>query len=146
MTPIEQFFAHYERGANTFDPELICAEFTEVFLGADPNGVVCLHNDQAFRDAIPLRQAFFSDIGFRSAKVLDIAETPLDARYTLAKVHWRMVFAPQGAPREFEFYISYVLFDPGSGPKVVFYISHEDEQQVMRDGGLIPPLEGKDSA
>lgn len=38
------------------------------------------------------------------------------------------------------------LFDPGSGtgPKVAFYISHEDEQQVMREAGLLPdaPTDG----
>ena len=139
MTRIERFFADYEKGANTFDADLITSEFTPFFMAADPNGVHCIHNDEKFRAAIPERRAFFEQIGFRSAKVLDVAETQLDDRYTMAKVHWHMVFEKQqGKPLDFRFFITYFLFDPGSGPRVAFYISHDDERKVMRDAGLIP--------
>jgi hypothetical protein len=139
VTKIEQFFARYEEGANSFDPDLVTSEFAAWFMAADPNGVVCAQNDEAFRKAIPERQAFFQQIGFRSAKILSVAETPLDERYTMAKVHWHMVFEKQpGHPLDFKFFITYFLFDPGSGPKIVFYISHDDEQKVMQEAGLIP--------
>jgi hypothetical protein len=138
VTRIEKFFRRYEEGANTFDPDLVVSQYSDSFMGADPNGVVCIANDDTFRKAIPQRKEFFEKIGFRSANVLDVAETPLDDRYTMAKVHWRMIFEKEaGKPQEFEFYITYFLFDPGSGPRVVFYISHDDEQKVMRDAGLI---------
>ncbi len=138
MSRIAQFFARYEEGANTFAPDLVVSHYTDKFMGADPNGVVSIRNDEAFREAIPQRAEFFRQIGFRSAKVLDIAETPLDERYTMAKVHWEMIFEKEpGRPLDFRFYITYFLFDPGTGPKVVFYISHEDEQKVMREAGLI---------
>ena len=66
-------------------------------------------------------------------------QTPLDERYTMAKVHWQMVFEKDpGNPLDFKFYITYFLFDPGTGPKVVLYISHDDEQKVMKEAGLIP--------
>lgn len=139
MTKIEQFFARYEQGANSFDPDIVTSKFSDCFMGADPNGVVCIQNDDAFRNAIPQRQAFFQQIGFKSARVLGLSETPLDERYTMAKVHWHMVFEKQrGHPLDFKFFITYFLFDPGTGPEVVFYISHDDEQKVMRDAGLIP--------
>lgn len=138
MSKIRDFFERYEEGANTFDPDLIVSQYTDSFLGADPNGVACIANDANFREAIPQRKGFFKQIGFRSAKVLDTEETPLDERYTMAKVHWRMIFEKgAGTPQEFNFYITYFLFDPGTGPKVVFYISHKDEQKVMREAGLI---------
>jgi hypothetical protein len=70
VTKIAQFFARYEEGANSFDPEVVSAAFTASFLGGDPHGVVCVHNDAAFRRAIPERHAFFQAIGFRSAKIL----------------------------------------------------------------------------
>jgi hypothetical protein len=138
VTKIEAFFEQYEKGANNFDPYLVVSQFTETFMGADPNGVACIANDEKFREAIPQRAEFFKRIGFRSAKVLGLVETPLDERYTMAKVHWEMVFEKdQGEPQDFRFYITYFLFDSGSGPKVAFYISHDDEQKVMRDSGLI---------
>jgi hypothetical protein len=139
VTTIEQFFARYEEGANSFDPDLVVSQYTDAFAGGDPNGVVCLQNDETFRKAIPERRAFFQQIGFRSAEVLSVAETPLDERYTMAKVHWHMVFEKEpGHPLDFKFFITYFLFDPGTGPKVAFYISHDDEQKTMREAGLIP--------
>ena len=139
MTTIRQFFARYEEGANSFDVDLVTSQFTSSFMGADPNGVACLQNDDNFRRAIPERQAFFQHIGFRFARILDVAETPLDAHYTMAKVHWHMKFEKTpGTPQEFKFFITYFLFDAGTGPKVVFYISHDDEQKLMREAGLLP--------
>lgn len=138
MGSIEEFFERYERGANTFDPDVVAPQYTHPFMGADPNGVACIPNDESFRASIPQRQAFFREIGFRSARILDLVQTPLDERYTMAKVHWQMVFEKTPShPQEFRFYITYFLFDPGSGPKVAFYISHDDEQKTMRDAGLI---------
>ena len=70
-----------------------------------------------------------------------LAATPLDAHYTMARVHWHLRFEKtSGAPQDFRFHITYFLFDPdsGTGPKVAFYISHEDEQKVMREAGLLP--------
>ena len=108
-------------------------------MGAGPTGVMCGSNDQAFRTAISQRKEFFQQIGFKAAKVLDVVETPIDELYTMAKVHWQMAFEKDpGNLLEFRFFITYFLFDPGSGPKVVFYISHDDEQQVMKEAGLIP--------
>ena len=139
MIKVDQFFSRYEEGANTFDAELVTSQFTESFMGADPNGAMCGKNDEEFRKAIPQRKSFFEQIGFKSAKILNVDATPLDERYTMAKVHWQMVFEKDpGNPLDFKFYITYFLFDPGTGPKVVFYISHDDEQKVMKEAGLIP--------
>jgi hypothetical protein len=50
-----------------------------------------------------------------------------------------MAFHPEGREvLDFEFDITYFLFDDGTGPRVAFYISHKDEQHVMRQAGLIP--------
>ena len=139
MTKTEQFFARYEEGANSLDPDLVCPLYTEEFMGGGPGGVACGRNDQSLRQAMVQRRAFFREIGFRHARVLHVEETPLDDRYTMAKVHWHMTFEKQpGNPLDFRFFITYFLFDPGSGPKVAFWISHEDERKVMQEAGLIP--------
>lgn len=138
MTKIEQFFEQYEKGANNFDPDLISSQFATSFMGADPNWAVCFQNDEAFKKAIPERKQFFQSIGFRSARVIEVFETPISEKYTMAKVHWHMIFEKTpGEPQDFKFYITYFLFEDGTGPKVVFYISHDDEQKVMREAGLI---------
>lgn len=139
MTKTEQFFARYEEGANSFDPDIVCSLYTTEFMAGGPSGVSCGRNDQSLRQAIVRRRAFFREIGFKQARVLHVEETPLDEHYTMAKVHWHMTFEKQpGRPQDFKFFITYFLFDSGSGPKAAFWISHEDEQKVMREAGLMP--------
>lgn len=139
MDRIQEFFTRYEEGANTFDADLMCSLYTQEFMGGDPNGVSCGRNDGTLRGLVTERKALFQQIGFKSAKVLDVHATPLDEKYTMAKVHWRMTFEKDpGHPLDFKFFITYFLFDAGTGPKAAFWISHEDEQKVMREAGLIP--------
>lgn len=139
MTRIDGFFARYEEGANSFDPELMSSLYTAEFMAGDPNGVSCGRNDQALRDAFARRKEFFRQIGFKRAKILHVEATPLDGQYTMAKVHWHMTFEKQpGHPLDFKFFITYFLYDAGSGPKAAFWISHDDERRVMREAGLIP--------
>jgi hypothetical protein len=146
MTAIREFFARYEDGANSFDPDLVCSQFTTEFMGGGPNGVVCFKNGDDLRGWIEDRRSFFQEIGFRFANILDLEETPLDDHYTMAKVHWNMVFEKEeGRPLDFKFCITYFLFDSGPGPKVAFWISHDDEQKVMQEAGLIP-ADGRTSA
>ncbi|MFT3755124.1 MAG: hypothetical protein QM769_04135 [Pseudoxanthomonas sp.] len=138
MGKIEAFFARYEEGANSFDPDLMVSLYTTEFMAGDPNGVSCGRNDQALRDAFIQRKAFFRQIGFKRARILHIQATPLDERYTMAKVHWHMTFEKQpGEPLDFRFFITYFLYDPGTGPKAAFWISHDDERRVMREAGLV---------
>lgn len=122
MDNVRRFFARYEEGANSFDPEWMSSLYMAEFMAGDPHGVSCGKNDDSLKASFSQRKAFFEQIGFRRAKVLNIDATPLDGRYTMAKIHWQMTFEK----------------DPGSGPKAAFWISHEDEQAVMRDAGLIP--------
>jgi hypothetical protein len=139
MARIEEFFVRYEEGANSFDPDLMSSLYTAEFMAGDPNGVSCGRNDQTLRDAFLRRKEFFQQIGFKRAKVLSVEVKPLDEKYTMAKVHWHMTFEKQlGHPLDFKFFITYFLYDSGTGPKAAFWISHDDEQRVMREAGLIP--------
>lgn len=136
---IDAFFARYEKGANSFDPDLLGSLYTPEFMAGGPNGVACGRNDQALRGAFAQRSEFFRQIGFKQAKILHVDAAPLDDKFTMAKVHWRMTFEKQaGRPLDFKFFITYFIYDSETGPKVAFWISHDDEQQVMREAGLIP--------
>lgn len=139
MTKIRKFFNAYEHGVNSFDVDLLSAQFQEAFMGADPNGVFCYRNDASLREAIQQRRDVYEQMGFKFAEILSIADTPIDEHYTMAKVHWRMVFEKiKGQPREFKFFITYFLFDSPQGLRIVFFIAREDEQKVLRDAGLLP--------
>jgi hypothetical protein len=135
---IQQFFKDYEEGANTFDPDLVTSQFAEVFIGGGPKGVFDGQNDERFREAIPKRKAFMEQIGFQAAKILSLDETVLDDHYTMVAVQWRMTFAKDGGTaQDAEFEILYFLFIQNEQPRIVMYISHDDEKETMREMGLL---------
>ncbi|MHB8902433.1 MAG: nuclear transport factor 2 family protein [Thermoguttaceae bacterium] len=108
MGKIEEFFARYEEGANSFDPDLVTCLYTAEFMAGDPNGVSCGRNDRALRDAVIRRKEFFQQIGFQRATILHVEATPLDEKYTMVKVHWHMTFEGQpGHALDFKFFITY---------------------------------------
>ena len=103
MTDVDAFFVRYEQSANSFDPDPVASLYTDPFMGGDPNGVAVLSVAQ-FRAALPARREFMQGIGFRFAKMLDVAATPLDKRYPTAKVHWHLRFEKTpGQPQDFRF-------------------------------------------
>jgi hypothetical protein len=136
---IRQFFAEYEEGANTFDTDLVTSHFAEVFIGGGPNGVFDGQNDERFREAVSQRKAFMEQIGFRDGKILSLDETVLDDHYAMVAVQWRMTFEKAPAPpQDAEFEILYFLYIQDEQPKVVMYIAHDDEEETMREMGLLP--------
>ena len=139
MNKLRRFFTAYEHAVNNFDAESISAQFVESFMGADPNGVFCHRNDASLKEAVAQRRDIYAQMGFKFAEVLSLAETPIDEHYTMAKVHWRVVFEKiKGQPQEFKFFITYFLYDSGDGLRIVFFIAREDEQKVLREAGLLP--------
>lgn len=137
MNKVRKFFAAFEEGVNTFNPDLVSSQFVASFMGADPNGVSCYRNDDSLRAAISQRRELFTQMGFRFAEILSVADTPIDEHYTMAKVHWRMIFEKvKGQPQEFKFFVTYFLFDSPDGLRIAFYIAREDEEKVLREAGL----------
>ena len=134
---IENFFKAYEVGANTFDPDLIYSQYSKEFMGGGPDGVVVGKNED-FRQAMPARKKLFETIGFKKATILKLTQTWLDDHYVLAKVHWQMDFQKKdGTEVKATFYDTYCLYVHEGKAKVVFFISHEDEQKVMKKLGLL---------
>lgn len=139
MSDFDEFFAKYEKSANNFDPELLSSLYADCFTSADPNGTFCIHNDAEFKQAAVKREKLFHSLGFKSAKIIGKDVNKIDDSYTMVKVHWRMRFDnPSAKKSDFKFFTTYVLATFGPALKVVFYVSHDDEQKVMKDAGLIP--------
>lgn len=137
QTIVKKFFEKYEEAANTFDAELLTSLYADTFMSGGPAGTATGSGDEYLRKATPKRKALFQSIGFQKASLLDVAPTWLDDHYVLAKTKWRMDFKKNGAIVEAFFDESYFLYADKGSAKAVFFISHEDETEVMRRLGLI---------
>ncbi len=134
---IERFFRRYEEGANTFDPDLETSLFANDFLDCGPKGVIHVRNDEEFRRVIPERQEFMAGIGFQQAEITSLDETILTDSYSMVNAGWRMTLSEENKTNIAEFEILYFLYIQNNDPKVVMYISHDDEQETMEEMGLL---------
>lgn len=136
---LEEFFARYAEGVRTFDPEIITAAYADSYVSGSPDGATCVRNDARFRDAFAPWRARFEALGFHTASIQAVETTPLDARYTLARVTWRMRFDRAAGPVDVDFAETYVLLqrDGDAVPQIVLSISHRDEAETLRAAGLL---------
>ena len=75
-------------------------------------------------------------MGQTSAKILSLQETAISNEYSLVKVHWGVTFRKTGT-RMIEFDVSYLVQKIGPEPKIILFIAHEDEEQAMKELGLL---------
>ncbi|MGH2536543.1 MAG: hypothetical protein ACRDHL_04035, partial [Candidatus Promineifilaceae bacterium] len=80
---------------------------------------------------------FYRSVDQQEAKILSADELEISDDYSLVKVHWGAKFRKTGE-RWIEFDISYLVQKTGPEPRILLFISHEDEQKAMQELGLLP--------
>jgi len=134
---LDRFFADYARGFSQLDPEPIAGFYSECVIAANPVFLGCTQNADELREALTRAYAFYKTIGMESARLLGRADTVLDPLHVLARVQWAAYFRKTGdEPVTFE--ISYLVRLANETPKIILFISHEDEQALMKAKGLLP--------
>ena len=136
---VKKFFEDFERGSNTFEPDLLALHFSDPFMAAGPDGGIQVVKKDDFLAGIAKRQAFFQSIGFQFVKITPLDETRLDDHYVMVKVHSHMRFEKNpGQPVDLEDSSTNILFIQDDSPRIVFYTTHEDLMKIMQDRGLLP--------
>jgi hypothetical protein len=137
-TAVGRFFQSYAQKSSEHDIPSLVSQFADPFVSADPRGTQCVRVDD-FAAALPRRKLLFDRLGCKPAVLTSLHETPLDARYVLARTTWRFDFAPAD-PETIEqvFADSTFLIDTGKEEfKIVMYMAHQDIMQVLRDRGIL---------
>src|SRR6185503_12769982 len=80
--------------------------------------------------------AFYKSVGQTSAKILSMKEIPVSDYYSLVTVHWGVTFHKTGN-KPVEFDVSYLIQHTDEEPKIILFISHEDEEEAMQKMGLL---------
>jgi hypothetical protein len=130
------FFQRYASISIGPAPEKLADFYDASFLAAGPQGVAAFQNDDAFLGWLRQVHQFNAQTGMTALEAIDVRDTPISNDYALATVRWGARFSKTGEEL-IEFEISYLLRLTGGGPKVAAYISHEDQEAVMRSRGLL---------
>ena len=136
-TAIGCFFQQFARQSSEDGGVAQASLFADSFLSANSQGTQCVRASD-FAAALPKRKQLFDRLGCRPAKLVSLHETPLDARYVLAKTSWRLEFARGESQMEEIIVDSTFLVDTGEKEfKIVLYLAHQDIMQVLRQRGIL---------
>lgn len=130
----ESWFRGYAAEAEAEDPARLAARYGASFLAASPAGTATFPNDPAFLDWLRLVRAGNLAAGLVSMRVAGTRELPLGSAFVLVTVTWEATFRATG-DRPISFDVSY-LMTTADPPRVVAFVSHEDQEEAMRRAGL----------
>ena len=130
------WFTGYAADGQREDPGPLAARYGPSFLAASPAGTGTFPNDAAFLEWLRQIRAGNLSAGLESMRVAATRELPLGAAFALVTVTWEARFRATG-DRSVPFEISY-LMTTAPEPKVVAYVSHEDQVEAMRRAGVSP--------
>ncbi len=139
------FFDAYEARFNNalsdqpfIDAEATAAAFAEHFIESSPVGVICGKNDARFREQIPKGMEFYRSIGTKSMNIKARTITELDKFHSMVRMQWQASYRKKNDLTDtIDFEVIYLVRIDGNKPEIFAYITG-DEQQALRDHGLIP--------
>ncbi len=132
---VKRLFVEYEKAFNVLDVEKQVPFFAEHFISAGPKGSIAQGRDEFAKMATKAAE-FYRSVGQTSAKILSMDEIPISNEYSMVRVHWGVTFRKTGN-RLIEFDVTYFIQKTGTEPKIIMFISHQDEEKAMKELGLL---------
>ncbi|SKC99272.1 hypothetical protein SAMN05660461_1429 [Chitinophaga ginsengisegetis] len=137
MTSFTDFFTAYGRASLANDAEIIANCYAENFMAAGPSGNMTFKNDEKFTQWLEEMFKFNRKIGMQEMKVIKVETSPMGEYYTRALVRWGAVYS-KNTSEIIEFEITYILYHVNDALKIIMYVSHENEEDVLKEKGIIP--------
>ena len=139
MNPTTQsltsFFATFQQNSDHGTQAEALAQFAETFLAAGPDGAKAVPAT-LFGPALAKRKELFTRLGSRGSELVSLVETPLGARYTLARTRWRMTFVRPDLPKQQIEVDSSFLIDTET-QQILVYLAHQDIFAILRQRGIL---------
>jgi hypothetical protein len=134
-TPLSDFFATFQHNTNHGTEAETLAQFAATFVAGGPDSAKPVPA-ALFAPALTKRKELFARLGCRSTELVTLDETPLDARYTLARTRWRMTFSrPDLAEQNLEV-ASTFLIDTQT-QQILVYLAHQDILALLRQRAIL---------
>lgn len=136
MTNLQEFFTRYAELSLTDAAALAGFYDHNCFIAAGPRGFEVHKNDSTFVEWLKQVQNFNRETGMESMKLLDITSETISKQYLKAKVTWAASFRQEGADN-IVFSVHYILHMTEQQPLITMFISEENQEEVMKDKGLL---------
>ena len=129
---VKEFFLEFEKANSSSDASAIGGLYADTFMFGGPNGVQAVKRED-FLKVVPKMKVHFSSMGLSETQLLTVEANPLDSKYLLAKVVWRIKFRMSFGSRHVDASATYVLArGPRDALSIVFQIDHQDLASAIK--------------
>ncbi|HEX6849568.1 MAG TPA: hypothetical protein VF144_21425 [Chitinophagaceae bacterium] len=137
---IDTLFNRYETAFDKLDMKAMSGYCADSFITASPKGSSAqsrIEYEQKADETIE----FYKSAGRNSAKIISKRVIPISNEYSMVVVRWGITFEKTGE-RLVEFDKSYIIQETGIDPKIILFISHDDEVAAMKKLGVLSGTPG----
>jgi hypothetical protein len=131
---LDILFKDYEEAFNKLDLKTIPGFYSDVFISAGPKCPIS-QSKKEFQKKAEEDVYFYRSVGQRSAKIVSKRIMPICNEYSMVVIRWGVTFEKTGDKLN-EFDISYIVHEKPSGPEIILFISHQDEEEALKKLGL----------
>ena len=130
---LDTLFKEYETAFDKLDVKTISGYCADSFISAGPKGSIT-QSPKDYEKKAEQANKFYKSVGRNSARIISKRVMPICNEYSMVVVRWGITFNKTGN-KLIEFDISYIVQETGSEPKIILFISHEDEETAMKKLG-----------
>ena len=131
---LDTLFKQYEIAFNKLDLESMSGYYADTFMSAGPKGVIA-QSKKEYEAKAEQAVSFYRSVGHKSARIISKRMMPICDNYSMVIVRWGVTFEKTGS-KPVEFDISYLIYETEDDPKIILFISHQDEEEAMKKLGL----------
>jgi hypothetical protein len=131
---IEKLFADYGKSFSALQLQNTARLYADGFIAAGPKGIISQTRDAFVKNAEKAAD-FYRSVGQERAEAKSMKETWFSDNYVMVTVRWAVTFKSLDKPAEFD--VSYLVQLTDKDPKIILFISHEDEQETMKKLGVL---------
>jgi ketosteroid isomerase-like protein len=136
---VREFFLTYEKANSSSDISAIGGLYADTFMFGGPNGVQAVKKED-FLKIVPKMKEHFSSMGISETQLQAAEASPLDSKYLLATVVWRIKLRNSFGSKHVDASASYVLKrGQQDALSIVFQIDHQDLASVINGQKLPQP-------
>jgi hypothetical protein len=133
---LRSFFEQYAQATNQMHAATIAGFYADNFIAAGPKGNMVFKNDEKFLQWLDQLKDFNHQTGMRNLRIVKYEETSIGKYYRMVIIEWGATFRKSGEELV-TFEISYFADITKQAAKVIMYIAHEDQEDYMRERGLL---------
>lgn len=130
---VKEVFEAYERTNSYSDTSAIGNLYAATFMFGAANGIQAVTREDLLK-VVPRMKAHLSSMGLCETELLNVEVNPIDSKYLLANVDWRMQIRSPSSNTYVDVSATYVLMrGQDDARSIVFQIDHHDLVALIRN-------------